>query len=334
MATLAAWLTRLAVPAIAACCWPLAGCPSGMCLVKVCKGNPPSCSCSWSTCPSGASFDTNRNNCVCQTGRVSIGGSCLTLAEANEYCGKASHYERYGCVRTVCPAGQEISQETGQCLAKQQVDQVAQNMGVQIGQNQKLGCPTGLVLVVEGPNGASCVPPSAACSRDEVWNGKACAKTQACPPGSIFDASRNACIAYSAGEDNKEYTSDLNQWTLSSYGPDGGSGAPAFCTGFNGKPLAFGVLPGGSIRVRVAITVQAPEKQIAQAQVTTAGVVDATGAPVTAKGAAEIQKAAQDILSALVRQGGKANQPSAGTRVNCLITNAAAPTAVPATGGA
>jgi hypothetical protein len=334
MTSLSAWFTRVVVAAIAVSSSLLVGCPSGMCLVKVCKGNSTNCSCSWSTCPSGASFDTNRNNCVCQPARVSIGGACLTLAEANEYCGKGSHYENYGCSRNVCPAGQEISQESGQCLAKQQVDQVAQNMGVKVGQNQKLGCPPGLVLVVEASNAASCVPPSSSCTRDEVWNGQTCVKSQACPPGSVFDTSRNVCVAYASAEDKNEYTVDLGQWAQSSYGPDGGPGAPAFCTGFNRKPLAFGVLPGGSIRVRVGISVQAPGKQLSEAQVTTSGVVDASNAAVTAKGAAEIQKAAQEILSPLVRQGGKANQESAATRVHCLIINAAQPTAVPATGGA
>jgi hypothetical protein len=79
--------------------------------------------------------------------------------------------------------------------------------------------------------------------------------------------------------------------------------------------------------------VQAPASQILQAQVVTAAIVEASNAPVLPKGAAEIQKAAQEILGTLVPQGGKANQETAATHVSCLIVNSAPPTAVPATGG-
>lgn len=327
----AAVTAMLAMTALA-----LTGCPSGMCLVKVCKAETGQCSCSWSTCPKGSSFDTKRNTCVCDAGRILLGGSCLDQAEANAYCGKGNHWEPKGCTRNVCPSGQEINQESGLCMAKQQVDQVAQNMGVQIGQNQKLGCPPGLVLVVEGTQAASCVPPQQTCTRDEVWNGQACVKTAQCPPGSVFDPGKAACIAYTSGENKEEYTVELTQWTQASYGPDGGAGTQAFCSGFNTKPMTFGVLPGGSVRVRATVGVQAPDGDVSKAQVTTSGVVEASNAPVTAKGAAEIQKAAQEILATLVRQGGKSKQPYAGTRVSCLIINSAKPTAVPdvpATGG-
>lgn len=311
----------------------LAGCPSNFCLLKVCRGpNQTNCSCSWSTCPSGSTFDTARNTCVCEPGRMSLGGSCLNPAEANAWCGKGNHFEPRGCVRNVCAQGQELDSDTGQCMAKQQVDQVAQNMGVPIGQNQKLGCPPGLVLVVEGPQGASCVPPQNTCTRDEVWNGQVCAKTAQCPPGSIFEPAKSACIPY-ANPEEKSYTVELQQWVVSSYGPDGGAGTASFCSAFSKKPLAFGVTAGGSIRVKVTVAVQVPGNQIPQAQVVTSGIVEASNAPVLPKGAAEIQRAAQEILGTLLPQGGKSNQVGATTHVSCLIINAAPPTAVPATGG-
>ena len=59
------------------------GCPSGLCLVKVCKGNSSNCRCSWDTCPSGSTFDTQRDTCVCNPGRVSLNSSCMTQAEAD-----------------------------------------------------------------------------------------------------------------------------------------------------------------------------------------------------------------------------------------------------------
>lgn len=314
---------------LAGCSLLLDGC-SNFCLVKVCRGSQ--CACSWSTCPSGSSFDTQRNTCVCSQGRMSLGGSCLTWAEANAWCGKGNHFEASGCVRNTCPANQELNQDSGLCMPKQQVDQVAQNMGVPLGQNQKLGCPTGLVLVVEG-HAASCVPPQTTCTRDEVWNGQACVKTAQCPPGYIFDGPQAACIAYAQAEE-KQYSVDLSQWMQASYGPDGGPGVASFCSAFSKKPLSFGVLAGGSIRVKITVAAKAPGGDIAQAQLVTAAIVEASNAPVLPKGAEEIQKAALEIFGTLVIQGGKAKQDSAATHVSCLIVNAAQPVAVPATGGA
>lgn len=321
-----------ATAALALASWGMAGCPSNFCLVKVCRAGTSDCSCSWSTCPSGSTFDTNRDTCVCERGRTSLGGSCLNAAEANAYCGKGNHFEPRGCVRNLCPAGQEISQDSGMCLPKAQVDQVAQNMGVPIGQNQKLGCPPGLVLVVEGAGAAACVPPQTTCTRDEVWNGQACVKSAQCPPGSIFDPGKSACIAYSKSEE-KEFTVDLQQWAWSSYGPEAGAGTASFCTAFSKKPLAFGVTAGGSARVKVTVALQAPSRQIAQTQVVTSGIIEASGAAVLPKGAAEIQRAAQDTLGTLVVQGGKSTQDTAATHVSCIILNPSAPISVPSTGG-
>lgn len=320
-----------AIAALAAASLSLYGCPSNMCLVKVCRGDASNCRCSWDTCPSGSFYDTNRETCVCSQGRVSLNSSCMTKAEADAYCGPTARYENYGCVPIVCPPGQEIDQTTGACLAKQQVDQVAENMGVQVGAGQKLGCPPGLVLVVENAQTASCVPPENACGRDEVWNGQVCAKVQQCAPGWIFDASKNACVAVNTDED--KYTVDLPAWTLATYGPAGGAGTPAFCSGFNKKPRTFGVGPGGSIRVVVDVQVQSPGQSVPQSQVATHAIIESSSAPVTQQGAAEIQQTAQALLAALRAQGGKTNVEVGRTNVRCTIVNAAQPAPVPASGG-
>lgn len=329
--TLSSLARRLTSVAVLAASTLLFGCPPNMCLVKICKGNASNCRCSWSTCPSGSVYDTTREACVCEPGRVSLSGACISIQEANQYCGKGARYENYGCVRVTCPAGQELDQDTGVCLAKQQVDQVAQNMGVPIGQNEKLGCPPGLVLVVENATAASCVPPENACARDEVWNGQACVKTQRCAPGWVFDVAKNACVAVSTEDDN--YTVDLPQWVAATYGTDGSNGTSAFCSGFNKKPATFGVTAGGSIRVRVELGVSTPARDVARARVQAAAVVEASHQPVTPKGAEEVQRTAQEMLSTLTGQRGKANTEFARTNVVCTITNGAKPAPVPASGG-
>ncbi|MCU0694644.1 MAG: hypothetical protein MUF54_24965, partial [Polyangiaceae bacterium] len=270
-----------------------------------------------------------RETCVCEQGRVSLNGACLAQAEANAYCGKGAVYSNYGCVRIPCGPGQELDQATGTCLDKKQVDKVAEQMGVPVGANQKLGCPPGLVLVIENPQTASCVPPQNTCSRDEIWNGRACAKLARCSPGWVYDATTNTCVAVSTEEE--KYTVDLPAWTFTSYGPAGGAGTAAFCSGFNKKPRTFGVMPGSSITVVVHVTVTAPGKNAQQASAATTALVQGSNAPVTQKGAAEIQQAAQEVLAALRAMNGKTNTDAARTNVRCTIINAAAPASVPAT---
>src|SRR6266536_2517987 len=136
----------------------VSGCPANTCLLTV-NGI-----CKWSTCPEGSYFDSARRNCVCEANRLALGGGCLTIQAAHQYCGKGAHFENGGCAPNRCPPGLEIDQDTGNCQTPQQANQVASNMGVQVGQNQKLGCPAGEQLVVEGAQ-ASCVPVNQTCGR-------------------------------------------------------------------------------------------------------------------------------------------------------------------------
>jgi hypothetical protein len=308
-------------------CLPFsAGCPSNTCLLTV-NGR-----CTWSTCPDGADFDTNRRTCVCQPGRIALGGGCLTFDAANRYCGKGAHFENGGCAPNRCPPGLEIDQDTGMCITPQQARQVASNMGVQVGQNQKLGCPPGEQLVVEGAQ-AACVPMNQTCGRDEIWDGRACRKAAQCPPGSGFDPPSGTCIKFASGADSKEYQVDLSTWVRTSYGADGGQGAPGFCGAFNKHPLAFGVKSGATMKVRVGVRVDVPAGEIARATAMTLATVDPSGQQVPAKGAAEVQQAALSVLASLVGGGGKANVATASTTVSCQVVNSSAPTAVSVSGG-
>jgi hypothetical protein len=305
----------------------VSGCPANTCLLTV-NGR-----CTWSTCPEGSFFDTARKSCVCEQNRVALGGGCLTLQAAHQYCGKGAHYENGGCAPNRCGPGLEVDQDTGNCVTAQQAKQIASNMGVEVGKNQKLGCPAGEQLVVEGQQ-AACVPLNQTCGRDEIWDGKACRKTVQCAPGSGFDPQTNTCVKFASAAESSEYTVDLGTWVRTAYGPEGGQGASTFCGLFNKHPLAFGVRPGASMRVGVTVTVQAPDRQIAQAHATAAAITENTGQPVPSKGAAEVQQAADTTLTSLVIGGGKANATTAATRVSCQVVNSSAPTAVTVTGGA
>jgi hypothetical protein len=305
----------------------LAGCASNTCLLTV-NGL-----CRLSTCAEGSEYSTARRTCVCRADRVALGGGCLTLQAANQYCGKGAHFQPGGCAPNRCPAGLELDQDTGACLTPQQTNQVASNMGVQVGQNQKLGCPAGEQLVVEGQQ-AACVPLKQTCGRDETWDGSACRKTVQCPTGSTYDPPSSSCIKFATGGDANEYTVDLPTWMRTAFGPDGGDGVSTFCGLFNKHPLAFGVRAGATLHAKISVTVQAPSRQIASASATTFAVAQPSGQTVPPKGAAEVQQAAASTLGSLISGGGKANADFAGTNINCSIVNSSAPTAVTVTGGA
>ncbi|HEY3666807.1 MAG TPA: hypothetical protein VGL19_12430 [Polyangiaceae bacterium] len=305
----------------------LLGCPANTCLLTV-NGQ-----CKFSTCPDGSEYRTARHACVCRRDRVALGGGCLTVQAANQYCGKGAHYENGGCAANRCPAGLELDQDTGACLTPQQTTQVASNMGVEVGKNQKLGCPSGEQLVVEGQQ-AACVPLQHTCGRDETWDGSACRKTIQCPTGSTYDAPSNSCVNFATGAESSEYTVDLATWVRTSFGPDGGQGVSTFCGLFNKHPLAFGVRAGATLHAKINVTVQTPDRQISGSSATTFAVADPSGQAVPAKGAAEVQQAATSTLGSLIAGGGKANAAFAGTNVSCTIVNSSAPTAVTVTGGA
>jgi hypothetical protein len=308
------------------------GCLTNTCLWTVCDG--PYCRCSVSTCGQGASYDNRIGRCRCLPGRILIGGHCLSQQVANSYCGVGYHWEQGGCAPDrVCRPGDELDHATGMCIPREQVNQVANNMGINVGPGQKLGCPAGQKLVIDGQS-AACVPMEQTCARDESWNGTACVKTVAtCPEGSAWDAAQARCVEFAKENPNEGLAVNVGQWASTNYGPSGGNGAPAFCNAFTKKPWSFGVNEGSSAVVRVSVSLFFPDQQIARAAVQTNTVFAASGNPVPVKGAAEVDAAARALLGPLVEQGGRAAAPSATTTVKCTVVNAARPAAVPATGG-
>ncbi len=304
----------------------LAGCPDNTCFLKVCSNGQ--CRCHLSSCVDGADFDTNQNRCVCMAGRLPVAGQCLTQAAADAYCGVGFRHGPTGCVRIECGPEAQLDEATGACIP---LSQVAGNVGVQVGQGEKLGCPPGSELVVEGNTGA-CVPVGQTCAPDETWSGQACVKQGQCPTGWRWDPGHQRCVEFAkTGDDVTEV--DVTQWAWSTYGPDGGQGTTAFCSQFARKPWRFGVPEGQSTLVQVEVQLGFPDQNVsAGAVMTKPSYVGATYA-VPAKGAEAVQSAAASLFAPLQQGGGRASTPQATTTVRCAIVNAAKPVAVPATGG-
>jgi hypothetical protein len=305
----------------------LAGCPKDMCLLQVCHNGD--CRCSWSTCTEGATYALDQKRCVCDEGRVPLDGQCLTPQAASAFCGKGFRYEGGGCKLVDCPAGQEMDHATGNCVPLQQV---ASNMGVQVGAGEKLGCPAGTKLVVDG-NTAACVPLEQTCAPDETWSGQACVKVGQCPTGSVWNQATGQCVAYAQGGDAEQLSVDVVQWAQANYGPNGGNGTTKFCGKFARKPWSFGVAEGQTAAVQIAVNLSFPGGNISAGSVQTGPTFAASGNAVPARGAAAVQEAAQSLLTTLQLGGGQATAPTVSTTVKCFIVNAAKPAPVPATGG-
>jgi hypothetical protein len=308
----------------------LVGCPKNTCFLTYCSNGV--CSCPVSSCPDGASYDLNQSKCQCDTGKIPLDGQCLSPQAANEYCGKGFHYDSGGCVPTRCGPNEELDLSTGGCLPRQKMNEVASTMGVQVGEGQKLGCPPGNKLVVEG-NSAACVPDSQTCAPDEVWSGQACTKIAQCPTGQAWNAALGKCVAFAQTGGSEAMTVDVAQWSASNYGPDGGQGTGKFCGSFAKKPWSFGVSEGQSAMIRVAITMAFPEGKIAQGAVRTAATFASNGRGAPQAGADAVQSGAQGVFTLLQLGGGQAATPTTVTTVQCPVVNAAKPIPVPATGG-
>ncbi len=319
--------TALSVVLLALAPAVLVGCPENSCFLKICQGS--SCRCSISSCSDGAGFDTKQNRCRCLKGYLSIAGQCLTPQAANAYCGVGRHYEAGGCAPDRCRPGDEIDQSTGYCVSR---EQVATNIGVAVGAGQKLGCPPGQELIVDGPT-AACVPLSQTCARDEVWTGQACAKVGRCPTGAMWDPALAQCVQYAQGSGESGLTVNVGQWASANYGPDGGMGTSGFCGAFAKKPYSFGIVEGVSAYVRATVMMSFPEGEIARGVVQAVTVFDASGNPVPPRGAAEVDAAARNIFGTLVLGGGRASAPTSSTTVRCAVIHAGKPQPVPAVGG-
>lgn len=307
------------------------GCWTNSCLLTTCDGGY--CRCSVATCGDGASYDSRIGRCRCRPGRVLVGGHCLSPRVASTYCGPGYSFQAGGCYPNQCRPGDELDHGTGLCIPREQVNQVASTLGVNVGAGQKLGCPEGQKLVMDGAT-AACVPLAQTCARDETFDGKACVKlADTCATGAAWDQAQGKCVEFAKESPSEGLAVNVTQWAVASYGPDGGNGNAAFCNAFTKKPWSFGVNEGSTAMVRVAITATFPDGEIARGTVRTAATFAASGTALLPKGAAEVQAAAQLVLAPLVEQGGRAAAKSVTTTVKCAVVNAARPQAVPATGG-
>ncbi len=309
-----------------------AGCLNSACFVKDCDDSGQNCSCSMSNCGEGAQFDTSTNRCRCLQGFLLVQGQCMKASEANGYCGAGQRWENDGCVPDNCPPGEEVDHATGHCMSRLALNELAaKQLGVQVGTGQKLGCPEGQKLVVDGQN-AVCVPLAQTCARDESWDGKACVKLNACPAGAAYDEKQKQCVQFAKANGTDEMKVELGKWSASHFGPDNGDGTPAFCNAFSRKPYLFSVNPGATAAIKVQLAMAFEGAEISKGVLTTQAAFDPIGG-VPQKGMAEIEASAKAIFATLQKGGGRSDAASFVTTVRCSIVNSSKPKPVPSTGG-
>lgn len=297
----------------------LNGCPKGQCFIKFQEtdsaGNVKSNKCLLDSCPTNASFAEGAG-CGCNAGFVTVGGACLTQAEANKSCGAGNQFANGGCVAITCPAGQVLNASTGACESKKASDQaVAANAGVTLKEGQTVGCPAGYTYVVNGTEGA-CVPNELTCASGTKWDGKQCVSV-ACAAGTVFDATTGQCVKLATTGDEKTFS--VAAKLKAALGPD-------FCAPHAKNPSGFNVQPGSSLTIKVTVSVNVPGQQLDQTQLVAVRTTNVGGAELTEKmypGVTRINKQVNDqVLEGIKKLGGKSVEPNATAEATCVIKRA------------
>lgn len=297
----------------------LTACPKGQCFLRFQEtdsaGNVKSNKCLLDTCPTNASF-TDGTGCACQANFVTLGGGCVTLAEATASCGVGNKYENGGCIAITCPAGQILNAQTGACQSKQASDQaVAANAGVTLKEGQAVGCPAGYTYVVNGADGA-CVPNELTCATGTKWDGSKCVAVQ-CPAGNAYDAATGQCVKLATTGDEKTFS--VQAKLKAAMGPD-------FCAPHAKNPAGFNVQPGQTLTIKVLVSVTVPNQQLDQTALVSARTTNLGGAELTEKmypGVARINKQVNEqVLTGIRSLGGKSVEPNATAEVSCVIKRA------------
>lgn len=296
----------------------LTACPKGHCWVRlkqVDASGKETNSCLVDSCPKNASF-TEGPGCVCSAGFVTLGGACVTEAEANQHCGIGNRYANGACIAVTCPAGQILNAQSGGCESRAAVDQaVAASAGVTLKEGQSVGCPSGYTYVVNGKEGA-CIPTESTCGAGTKFEGGQCV-TVACGAGTAFDAATGQCTKLATTGDDKTFS--VQAKLKAALGPD-------FCAPHAKNPASFNVQPGQSLTIKIAVSVSVPGNQIEKATASSVRTTNVGGAELTAQmypGVAKINKQVDDqIIKSIRALGGKSIEQNASSEISCVIKRA------------
>ena len=268
------------------------------------------------TCPKNSSFDDNAHACACKPGNVPYGGACRSLEEANTACGVGNQYDRGHCVAKTCAPSEVLNATTGECDRKADVEQaVAASSGMSLRPGQTLACAAGYTFIVNGSDGA-CIPNELLCAPGTKYEGGACVPQATCPAGEVIGLA-GSCTKLASGSDTAKFSVALK--LKSELGP-------SFCTPLSKNPAAFGVTPGGSITVKVQVSLTVPGNVIDRTSVDSVRVVTSAGTAMSdsSAGVAAVKRQVETQLLTNIRAiGGDSLESSASAEVSCKISRAA-----------
>jgi hypothetical protein len=252
---------------------------------------------------------------TCAREDVLVRGACVSEATAARYCGAAERWEADAgaCVLRACEKEQVRDLSTGACVGARALRALGEREHVVVDAEQVLGCSAGLELRVVGES-ARCVdaglddptgpggrhpPPSGACARGDVWDGKACAR--------IVRGGRV----------------DIGSWARATFGPAAAT-SPRFCARAALDPAPFGLLSGASTTLEASIELVVPDNDV-----TTVYSRVTPLHPLPSGALARVVGAVEAEIELLRAMGGTAEVAGYMQPIACTVRAGATPVAVP-----
>ena len=256
---------------------------------------------------------------------IAASPSCVSLEDAEAFCGKGATWKEGGCRARKCGRDEALDIASGACAP---LRALSEKQGIALLEDEVLACPNeGSLVVADGM--ATCIARDAACGRGGYLRGDgACDPLPSCEKGAVRDLTRHRCTPVLARGGEGEIL-DVGTWTRIVFGADGGAASPYLCAAIARRPGVFGLPPRGTTTLRIAIDMTFPDNDLSQARAR-AIATDAAGAPLMGTAAVALLDAAIGALvTPLRRVRGVANASSATTSVRCVVRNVASPQAAP-----
>jgi len=260
---------------------------------------------------------------ACESGLVMLGGACIPLRLAEQFCGRASTPRPGGgCARTACAPGEALDLEHGICLPQSSVyltllhgqPRDEDDTRIPTCRDGRMTSRNGRLACAKGPRscgrGERFVP-----TADAAADVGACEMVPVCGAGEMYDAqATHACVRLVRGG-----ALDVGTWARLAIGTDGGEGTNAFCAPVRAAMLgssAFGVDPA-HFQVRLVV----PDNDVTQAS---SRLVARPGTPTVAADAAE--RSLEELVEMLRFHGGTALAASVSLDVSCSAPLSPEPT--------
>jgi hypothetical protein len=256
-------------------------------------------------CPRDAAPDAS-GRCACAPGHAIVLGACVEPAVQAAYCGPAAVEGTAGaCTFRPCAAGEALD-TGGACKAIPEVLRTGPP------------CTAPATLIVTDDGRTACVPADAACPRGTVARGASCAAPVACPPGAL-PAGGECRPVVTAGPHGHPVV-DVAAWATLVLGPSGGPGSSELCRPLQARPGAFGLVPGETVVLSLAVHLAAPDQDVSRVYATVSPRVPA-GRALGQAGLDAARSAVTSLVEPLRGLGGEASSAAVEAEVRCTIAS-------------